>query len=77
MKPKPCPFCGATRIKTRRYSEMYEVRPDAWDYYKRCENCGAGGPPSGAPTAALVRWNNRRDDPTGTHNPPEILGTGL
>jgi Lar family restriction alleviation protein len=63
MKLKPCPFCGGTRIKTRRLSQML-ARPAAeLDFYKHCENCNACGPLGVRPTSAGALWNDRIDDP--------------
>jgi len=65
MKFKPCPFCGGTRIKTRRFSELLSIPPSMLDFYKVCEDCEACGPPGVRPTSAGARWNSRHpnDDP--------------
>jgi Lar family restriction alleviation protein len=69
MKLKPCPFCGRTRIKTRRLSQMLARPPAERDFYKHCETCGACGPLGVRPTSAGALWNDRIDDPDLTEMP--------
>jgi hypothetical protein len=63
MKLKPCPFCGGTRIKTRRYSEVMSCPPSPLDVFKECDDCRACGPFGVRPTSAGARWNQRASDP--------------
>jgi hypothetical protein len=56
MKLKPCPFCGGTRIKTRRYSEIFGGPAYSLDFFKECENCRACGPFGVRPTSSGARW---------------------
>jgi Lar family restriction alleviation protein len=69
MKLKPCPFCGGTRIKTRRYSEMMGCPPYPLDYFKECDDCRACGPFGVRPTSAGALWNSRTGDPDSTDTP--------
>jgi len=62
MKLKPCPFCGGTRIKTRRLSEMLDCAAYPLDFFKECENCRACGPLGVSPTSAGAVWNQRASD---------------
>jgi len=78
MKLKPCPFCGGTRIKTRRLSEMLGCPISELDFYKHCEDCDACGPLGVRPTSAGALWNDRVSDTSPTdmrviarpHSPP-------
>jgi hypothetical protein len=63
MKLKPCPFCGGTRIKTRRLSEMLDCPPHPYDFFKECQSCHACGPFGVRPTSAGAVWNDRVSDP--------------
>ena len=63
MKLKPCPFCGGTRIKTRRLSEMLDCPPHPHDFFKECQRCHACGPFGVRPTSAGAVWNQRASDP--------------
>jgi hypothetical protein len=63
MKLKPCPFCGGTRIKTRRLSEMLDCPPHPHDFFKECQSCHACGPFGVRPTSAGAVWNDRVSDP--------------
>jgi hypothetical protein len=67
MKLKPCPFCGGTRIKTRRLSEMLGCTPSPLDFYKNCEGCDACGPLGVRPTSAGALWNDRTADSNPTN----------
>jgi Lar family restriction alleviation protein len=62
MKLKPCPFCGGTRIKTRRLSEMLDCAPYPHDFFKECQSCHACGPFAVRPTSAGAFWNERIAD---------------
>jgi hypothetical protein len=66
MKLKPCPFCGGTRIKTRRLSEMLGCPPHFHGYFKECEGCHACGPFGVRPSSAGAVWNNRAGEPNST-----------
>jgi Lar family restriction alleviation protein len=68
MKLKPCPFCGGTRIKTRRLSEMLGCPISELDFYKHCKDCDACGPLGVRPTSAGALWNDRVSDT----NPTDI-----
>jgi hypothetical protein len=69
MKLKPCPFCGGTRIKTRRLSEMLNCPPCPHDFFKECESCHACGPLGVRPTSAGAVWNDGIADADLTNNP--------
>ena len=63
-KLKPCPFCGDTKVKLRKFkTDKYRIL---------CPNCGATGPSFTqhswesssiqARNRAITGWNSRADD---------------
>ncbi len=52
---KDCPFCGVGDLIGEKVSGSF-LGPE---YYWRCDDCGAQGPPSDDRDEALALWNNR------------------
>ena len=53
-EPKPCPFCGCTRI-------LVEEDTIARHAYAHCTQCCSTGPDMADRRVAIMAWNNRAD----------------
>lgn len=56
LKPKPCPFCGFTKIELKRASFFFNI---AVQYSMECERCKAQTEYSFSKASAMLLWNTR------------------